>query len=150
MTNRFERGIQPPKMSNCPNGNKPPPADPASEMPGDVMLTPDYLYGFEAVDRTEHPGACVYVTPDLQLVAMSKGTDGHNLNWKYRANYVLVEPDEAFGLSKLTAFSTQTRRLKIRKIMMLYPERHIGRLSDEILRKLRWASGEFSELEDAG
>ena len=150
MKNRFGRDGQPAKMSNCPHGHKSPPADPALEMPGDVMLTPDSMFGFDAVGRTEHPGACVYVTPDSQLVAMSKGTDGQNLNWRYRANYVLVEPDEAFGLSKLTAFSTQTRRLKIRKIMLLYPERHLGRLSDEILRKLRWASGEFSELEDAG
>jgi hypothetical protein len=119
-------------------------------MPGDVMLTPDRMFGFEAVGRTEHPGACVYVTPDTLRVAMSKGTDGENLNSRYRANYVFVEANEEFGLSKLTAFSTQTRHIKIRRIMLLYPERHIGRLNEEILRELQWASGEFVELKDAG
>jgi hypothetical protein len=150
MTNRPDRGSQSAKKSKSPNGHKPPPSDPASEMPGDVMLTPDRMFGFEAVGRTDHPGACVYVMPDTGRVAMSKGTDGDKLNWRYRAHYVLVEANEAFGLSKLTAFSTRTKHIKIGRIMLFYPERHIGRLDDAIVRELQWASGEFVELKDTG
>lgn len=141
---RNRSGDEPPQYYIIKN----PPSDPPNEMPGDVLRVPDKLWGFEAVGRTDHPGACVYCYPDGRNVAMAKG--GSRIpKQKYRANYVIVEPDEDNGLSAVTAFSTQPQSIRLKKLLLFYPERFKGKLPEMILNRLRWAMGAYTELEKA-
>ena len=105
------------------------------ELVGLIIDVPDKWWGFEAADRTEHPGACVREAIPGREYDMLKGVGGENRDY-YHATEVLVVPSEANGLSKNTLFSVKPRPMRRHKLRNLAGKVR-GRLSDNVLDRLR-------------
>ncbi|MDA1055123.1 MAG: hypothetical protein O3C40_32275 [Planctomycetota bacterium] len=49
--------------------------DAERELPGSVYQVPDKMWGFDAVGRIEHPGACTACDVHKRQAVLLKGTD---------------------------------------------------------------------------
>ena len=110
----------------------------AAEAPhvGRVFAVPDKWWGFEALGREDHPGACVRereVSKDCDLL---KGTGAENRRRYYKTEMLVVATDSN-GLSKNTLFSLKPMPFRRHRVNNLVPDRVMGYLSDEELSKLR-------------
>ena len=94
---------------------------------GNVYRVPDSWWGFEAVDRLEHPGACVSAGPKSSLNLL-KGTSVRSQ--RYSRVVFEVEPDETNGLRNRTAFKLEPHNFRQRRIQLLEHDRLLGRLCD--------------------
>ena len=108
------------------------------EMLGVVLAVPDKWWGFETVGRDHHPGACVGERPVTQEFDFLKGTGAENKT-KYHPTEMVVASTETNGLEKLTLFSLKPRPFRSHKVRNLIPERVMGQLSDDDLRRLQTA-----------
>jgi hypothetical protein len=111
------------------------PIAPVELLPGSVFRVPDKFWGFEAVDRVEHPGLCTSCPPRIPGKAeMLKGTGALSASW--RPTY-FVEPSTSNGLKKWTAFELVPFRFPIRRVQLMHPQRWMGRLDDEDFRAIQ-------------
>lgn len=67
---------------------------------------------------------------------MVKGTDASHSRFRRRTLFV-VEPGPANGLLKTTAFELAPRVFSIRRILLLHPDRRMGRLDSTELTSIR-------------
>ena len=103
---------------------------------GLVFDVPDKWWGFEAVGRSSHRGACIReVIPDREF-DMLKGVGAENRT-RYHKTEVLVVPTETNGLTKNTLFSVRPRPMRRHRLKNLLGEATKGRLSDDELQRLR-------------
>ena len=105
---------------------------------GSVFMVPDKWWGFQAVGRDSHPGACVMEAEGGRKIQLLKGTDGMRKE-RYQKSQFIVQPSDSNGLKKRTAFSLEPRLFRRNKINVLYPDRLLGRLSEAELSDLRTA-----------
>ncbi|SRR6266542_2084858 len=109
--------------------------DPARDLPGSIYMVPDKFWGFEAVGRIDHPGACVFCDVSGGSATLVKGTDlfsargGHEI--------LIVDPSVANGLAKPTAFAIAPRLFKLRRVALLHFDRRLGALETEHLTYLQ-------------
>jgi hypothetical protein len=104
------------------------PKNPSHEMPGDVYMIPDKHWKI-ITSRTDHPGVCIKCNEEQKQVVLYKGTSATNVSKLYQDCYTFVEPEEKNGLSNCTAFSHQPQIIKLHKVKLYYPQRHIGRVA---------------------
>jgi hypothetical protein len=116
--------------------------DPERDLPGSVYAVPDSYWGFEAPGRTSHPGACSQCSVAGQHATFVKGTDVRSSRPDITP-ILLIQPSEANGLSKETAFALAPRRLRLHKAVLLHYNRRMGVLDPEDLARLR---GELTRL----
>lgn len=123
------------KMGSDIAGHRPQPPEPTPDMIGDAYAVPNDHWGFENVRTTDHPGLCMGI-PDKQTqpVLLSKGTDLSRLRPQYRAAYFAIDPNEQNGLKKTTAFSRHFIQFSFRRVMLYYPERHLGHVDESVLQ----------------
>lgn len=107
-----------------------------SDIEGVVFQVPDDWWGFAAVGRDDHPGACVHRSPTLDEAVVLRGKSMPP-PLPYRNLWVEIEADSGNGLDHRTFFDTTSRRLPVKRVLLLYPERTRGRLSSVDLEKLR-------------
>ena len=108
------------------------------DLVGIVLAVPDKWWGFEAVGRDHHPGACVRERPADHGFDLLKGTGAENKT-KYHFSEMVVASTGTNGLEKLTLFSLRPRPFRSHKLRNLIPERVMGRLSEDDLRRLQTA-----------
>ena len=114
------------------------PMSESDDVVGTVLAVPDKWWGFEAVGRDHHPGACVLERPATQEFCLLKGTGAENRR-KYHSAEVVIASTDTNGLKKSTLFSLRPWPFRLHKISNLLPDRVMGRLSDDDLRKLQAA-----------
>jgi hypothetical protein len=86
------------------------------------------------VSADDHPGACAFYRSEQRNGVLVSGTDADNVRW---GKYLFVDPTEENGLSKATAFKLVPRYIRLHKLKLYFPERHIGRLDKTTLQTLR-------------
>lgn len=111
------------------------PTNPSQEMPGDVYIIPDKHWRI-TTNSTEHPGVCIKYNEEQREVVLCKGTSATNIPEYYQDCYTIIEPKEKNGLSKGTAFFHQPQIMRLHKVLLYYPERHIGSLDQEDLKNM--------------
>ena len=104
------------------------------ELVGDLFQVPDNWWGFDAVGRHDHPGACVGYVPPGFKVTMLKGTDLRSA--RYGETQVVVEADASNGLLKTTSFAIKPRLFSARRVALLEDDR-IGTLSRVDLQRMQ-------------
>ncbi|MEN8217514.1 MAG: hypothetical protein ABFS56_14320 [Pseudomonadota bacterium] len=104
------------------------PEEPSREMPGHVYMVPDKHWKFEAIGRDDHPGVCIDCDDTRRKARLCRGRDAKTLRPQYRASYAVISPDDRNGLEKDTAFGKVPTEFKLHKVLLYYPERHIGSL----------------------
>lgn len=104
------------------------------ELLGSLFSIPDRWWGFEAVGRVEHPGACVGFSKNGYKVSMLKGTDPRSA--RFHEVSIVIDQDESNGLKKPTAFSIKPHYFSASR-MKLLDDRHIGRLTPTDLQRLQ-------------
>ena len=110
-------------------------AQTAASQLGQVFAVPDKWWGFEAVGREDHPGACVReeaATGDCNLL---KGTGAENRR-RYHPTEMLIVATPANGLLKNTLFALRPRPFRRHRISNLIPDRVMGRLATEEVERL--------------
>jgi hypothetical protein len=111
--------------------------DPEHELPGSVYMVPDRVWGFQALGREDHPGACARCDVGLRQVWMFKGTDPASARLD-RYSVLLVEPSAENGLHKTTAFALEPRQVRLHKVLLLHRStRRLGRLEPAELQSLQ-------------
>lgn len=95
------------------------------------------LWGFFDPSRSWHPGACSEIHPAALRATMHKGRRAEHLVSRYRARHHIVAPSTSNGLAKDTAFELESRKLKLRRIELLAPQRTIGVLDSWDLQAIR-------------
>ncbi len=80
------------------------------------------------------PGVCVH-GPSESDATLLKGTDRAHV--RQRRGFFIVAATPENGLSKPTAFELVPRYCRRRRLLLWYPERHLGKLSDGDLLALR-------------
>ncbi|MCK5716117.1 MAG: hypothetical protein KAH77_01410 [Thiomargarita sp.] len=118
------------------------------EIPGDIYMIPDTHWEI-TTSAKDHPGVCITYADEQRKVILSKGTSAHKIPHKYIYAYTIVNPTEKNGLSKSTAFSHITIKIRWHKVKLYYPERHIGRFEQNNLAKLRNAQTIKQEIQNA-
>ena len=103
---------------------------------GSIFAVTDDWWGFSAVGRDHHPGACVQELPAQRRVLMLKGTSAETKE-KYRRDEIVVVATETNGLAKLTVFSVRPWPFRERKVRLLVANRLMGQLSETDLTRLR-------------
>lgn len=103
---------------------------------GRIFAVPDRWWGFEAVGRDDHPGACVQELPAQHQWVLLKGTGAENRT-RYSKSEVLISPSPENGLLKHTLFSIAPRPFRKHRLRNLVPERIMGHLSAEDLTLLQ-------------
>ena len=103
---------------------------------GRVFAVPDKWWGFEAVGREDHPGACVQELPATREWILLKGTGAEDRT-KYHATESVIAPTAENGLFKLTVFSLRPRPFRNKKLANLIQERVMGMLCADELQQLR-------------
>jgi len=106
------------------------------ELPGSVYKVPDKMWGFDAVGRIEHPGACTSCTPHQRQAVLLQGTDAKLAGRGY-PQVVVISPSAPNGLTKPTAFAVEPRIFRLRKVELLAKDRRIGTLEPAELNLLR-------------
>ena len=114
-----------------------PPADfdPERDLPGAVFMVPNAHWGFEIVTATDHPGACLEYRPASRVGVLVQGTDVEHIT--HRHLYYEVQPDEKNKLQKPTAFRLVPRYLRLHRLKLYFPERHVGDLDEATLNAVR-------------
>lgn len=113
-----------------------PPIDsPSDDLPGLIHFVPDRFWGFRNPGTADHPGLCLSVDERQLSAALLKGTDAGHPRDPYE-DYV-VEPDEDNGLTKPTAFHLLPRRSRLRRLLLLHPDRYCGRIAADELEEIR-------------
>jgi hypothetical protein len=107
------------------------------DIPGSTYSVPDKFWGFSAVGREDHPGACTACNLTDQLAILLKGSDAFAR--KSRTPAYVVQPTHGNGLRKATAFELVPRAFRLRRLMLLHENRRIGQLDPDDLRDLRRA-----------
>lgn len=109
---------------------------------GSVYRVPDGWWGFDAVGRKEHPGACTAVNVEAGQAVLLKGTDARNVRGN-SSRHVILQPTDSNGLLKPTAFALEPRTFRLHRVTLLHHERQMGRLDvselDLLDQKLREA-----------
>ncbi len=105
------------------------------ELAGELFQVPDKWWGFEAMGRENHPGACVGYDKRGYQVTMLKGTDPRSA--RYAIAHVYVDPDPSNRLLKTTAFAIKPISKPARKVQLLRGERLIGTLEQADLRLMQ-------------
>lgn len=103
------------------------------EWTGSVYAVPDKLWGFESVLSDSHPGACL--GGDARFAHFVQGTSVEN-EWGRRGRERVL-PSADNGLRKETSFRLEPRRFRWNRVVLLHPDRFIGRLDAEDLQRLR-------------
>jgi hypothetical protein len=109
--------------------------DPGRDLPGSIYMVPDKFWGFEAVGRFDHPGACVFCDPSGNATLV-KGTDLISARPGLQG-LLIIEPSPGNGLRKPTAFAIAPRRFKSRRVALLHFDRRLGSLEAEELHYLQ-------------
>jgi hypothetical protein len=104
---------------------------PERDLPGSVYMVPDKFWGFSAVGRTEHPGACTACLSEEQVAILLKGRDAVTLRGK--AAHWFVDPSPGNGLEKITAFELLPYRFPLRRVLLMHPQRRVGQLAADDL-----------------
>lgn len=102
--------------------------DPEQDLPGSIYRVPDKIWGFEAVGRVEHPGACMVVDQAQGKAVFLRGTGSTRC---HRSPNITVEPDEHNGLKKRTYFELAPRCLSLRSMVLIHYDRRLGSLTRE-------------------
>jgi hypothetical protein len=110
--------------------------DPGTDLPGSIYMVPDKFWGFEAVGRIDHPGACVFCDVSGGSATLVKGTDLVSAR-PARTEILVVDPSPANGLLKPTAFAIAPRLFRIRRVALLHINRRLGALETDHLAYLR-------------
>jgi hypothetical protein len=110
--------------------------DPGKDLPGSIYMVPDKFWGFEAVGRIDHPGACVFCDVSGGSATLVKGTDLFSARGG-RHEILIVDPSAGNGLLKPTAFAIAPRLFKIRRVALLHFDRRLGALETEHLTYLQ-------------
>jgi len=105
------------------------------DLAGDLFQVPDKWWGFEAIGRENHPGACVGYDRRGYQVTLLKGTDPRSA--RYAEVHVYVEPDASNRLLKTTAFAIKPILRPARKVQLLRGERWIGKLGQADLNEMQ-------------
>lgn len=106
------------------------------ELPGSVYMVPDKFWGFQAIGRDDHPGACTRCDAAAALAILVKGSDIAGLRGLH--GYLVIGPTRDNGLKKPTAFALQPRPFRLRRVLLMHPNRRIGQLdADDALRLQR-------------
>jgi len=113
---------------------EPMPSD--DELPGTVFAVPDWLWGFEAVGREDHPDICTAARPETMLATLVKGQDAATA-WGSRRTRFVVEPSPLNGLRKTTSFELVPYPMSLRHVRLLFPDRRMGKLEPVPFAKLR-------------
>lgn len=92
-------------------------------MIGNLYQVPDKWWGFEAVGRKDHPGACVSMA-SAHRVNLFKGTDPRSAD--FNLVQIEVEPDDSNNLLKTTSFGVKPYQQNARKVGLLQGEKFIG------------------------
>ena len=103
---------------------------------GRMFAVPDGWWGFSAVGREDHPGACVYKVPTRSEWILLKGTGAENRSHIHRTE-VLIAPSEENGLLKDTVFSLSPQPFRSHRLRNLIPDRLMGELDDADLQTLQ-------------
>jgi len=128
--------------------HEPHPTNPSQEMPGDVYIIPDKHWQI-TTNSTDHPGVCITYNEERREVVLCKGTSASNVPPKYQDCYIIVEPKEENGLSEYTAFSHEPQIKRLHKVLLYYPERHIGALDKNDLKNLSQDMGRKQAMQKA-
>ncbi len=107
-----------------------------TEFVGSVYKVPDSMWGFQAVGRVEHPGACTLCGTEHRYAILLKGTDAEGCPHRF-PRVVTVLASRANGLIKTTAFTIEPRKFRLRKIELLHENRLVGRLDRHDLSLLQ-------------
>ncbi|MEM6468484.1 MAG: hypothetical protein AAF802_02865 [Planctomycetota bacterium] len=102
---------------------------------GDLLRVPDKWWGFEAMGRKNHPGACVGYDQRGFQVTMLKGTDTHSA--RRDETHVYVQPDDDNGLTKTTAFAIKPYCGSARRVSTFKHDRYLGRLAKDDLQAMQ-------------
>jgi hypothetical protein len=86
---------------------------------------PDKVWGFEAVGRVEHPGACVVLNEAQRNAVFLKGGSSPSRHCACMS----VEPTAHSGLKKRTWFELAPRVLPLRRAVLLHHDRRLGALT---------------------
>ena len=111
------------------------PDEPCTNSMGHVYRVPNTHLDINVVENMDH--YCVFTGCDekQRFAFLHKGTS--KIKPKYKAFYTIVEPNlEENGLSKPTAFEHIPKIVKLHKVKLYYPERHIGKLNQSDLERL--------------
>jgi len=103
------------------------------EWTGSIYWVPDRMWGFELVLADGHPGVCL--GGDAQAACFVQGTGVEN-DWN-RNGRERVLPSAENGLHKETSFRLEPRRFRWKRVVLLHPERFVGRLDDADYERLR-------------
>lgn len=124
------------------------PTKTCEDMPGDVYMVPDEHWKI-TTNRTDHPGVCITCNQEQREVVLCKGTSAKNVIPKYQDCYTIVEPREANGLTGLTAFYHYPQIVRLHKVSLYYPERHIGTLAQDDFNNLLYDIGIAQAMKQA-
>lgn len=103
---------------------------------GRIFAVPDKWWGFSAVGRDEHPGACVQQSPVTSDWILLKGTGAENKD-RIRPTEMLVSPSEKNCFLKDTVFDLKPRPFRSHKLRNLVRDRLKGELDQEDLVRLQ-------------
>lgn len=120
--------------------------DPEARLPGAVFFVPDKMWGFKAVGREDHPGACIFCSTEKREALLSKGTSVGSGAARRLEHPYLIGPDPTNGLTKETAFDLVPKRFRLQRVLLMEPERKLGQLDpvdlkimqDEYLRIFKY------------
>lgn len=107
-----------------------------ADLLGAVLAVPDAWWGFAAVGRDDHPGACVRERRSTGEWDLLKGSGAEHRTC-YAATEMVVAPTATNGLRKLTVFSLRPRPFRAARVRLLVPERVMGKLSADDVQRLR-------------
>lgn len=113
-----------------------PPINLRHEMPGDVYMIPDKHWGIQT-NADDHPGICITYDEEKKTVFLFKGTS--NSSHKYSDSCTIVSPTLKNGLDKITIFPHFPKVIRVHKVVLYYPERHIGRLEHDVFENMQYA-----------
>jgi len=108
--------------------------DPNEDLPGAVFMVPNRDWKIKGSTSDDHPGACAHYQERAREAIVVKGTDAENVRFSRR--FYFVAPTQGNGLSKKTAFELVPRPIRLHRIRLFYPERHLGWLDDATLHAL--------------
>lgn len=113
--------------------------EPLDDLPGSIYRVPDKFWGFEAVGRVEHPGACVSANTRLQQATLLQGRGAP----RQHGAALVLSPTPLNGLKKTTTFALEPRLFPLRRVALLHADRRLGALSPD---ELTYALHELQRL----
>jgi hypothetical protein len=116
-------------------GSDPELFDADARLPGAVFMVPNRHWGFAVVSGSDHPGACIHYQPGAKDAILVRGTDADNV--RYPRGYFFADASEENGLKKRTAFRLVPEPIRLHRLKLYFPERHLGYLEAAVLHALR-------------